>query len=105
MFVAAIGRSLRREKILLLVLCGRGAADRAVVGGVGRRAAEIRARHDRIDVLANNAGAIFANRRLTPDGYEQTFALNRLAPFLLTHLLRDRLAGGRVVTTASDAHT
>ena len=41
---------------------------------------------------------------MTAEGFEQTFALNHLAPFLLTHLLRDRLAGGRVVTTASDAH-
>ena len=55
-------------------------------------------------MLANNAGALFASRRLTSEGLEQTFALNHLAPFLLTNLLRDRLAGGRVVTTASDAH-
>jgi NAD(P)-dependent dehydrogenase (short-subunit alcohol dehydrogenase family) len=58
----------------------------------------------RIDVLANNAGAMFTSRRITPDGFEQTFALNHLAPFLLTWLLVERLAGGRVVTTASDAH-
>jgi NAD(P)-dependent dehydrogenase (short-subunit alcohol dehydrogenase family) len=41
---------------------------------------------------------------VTAEGLERTFALNHLAPFLLTHLLRDRLQGGRVVTTASDAH-
>ena len=56
-------------------------------------------------MLANNAGALFASRKLTPEGFEQTFALNHLAPFLLTNLLLDRLDGGRVVTTASDAHT
>jgi NAD(P)-dependent dehydrogenase (short-subunit alcohol dehydrogenase family) len=68
-------------------------------------AEELRDRHERIDVLANNAGALFASRKVTSEGLEQTFALNHLAPFLLTHLLLDRLAGGRVVTTASDAHT
>ena len=65
---------------------------------------EIRGRYEHVDVLANNAGALFASRRETSEGFEQTFALNHLAPFLLTNLLRDRLAGGRVVTTASDAH-
>ena len=67
-------------------------------------AAEVRERYGHIDVLANNAGALFASRQETSEGLEQTFALNHLAPFLLTNLLRDRLAGGRVVTTASDAH-
>ena len=67
-------------------------------------AAEMRGRYERVDVLANNAGALFASRKETSEGFEQTFALNHLAPFLLTNLLRDRLAGGRVVTTASDAH-
>jgi len=71
---------------------------------VRRLATEVLERHSRIDVLANNAGAMFSSRHVTPDGYEQTFALNHLAPFLLTWLLRERLAGGRVVTTASDAH-
>ena len=65
---------------------------------------EIRGHHEHVDVLANNAGALFASRKETSEGLEQTFALNHLAPFLLTNLLRDRLAGGRVVTTASDAH-
>jgi len=55
-------------------------------------------------VLANNAGAVFASRKVTAEGLERTFALNHLAPFLLTNLLRDRLAGTRVVTTSSDAH-
>src|SRR5436305_7435813 len=48
---------------------------------------------------------MFASRQLTSEGFERTFALNHLAPFLLTNLLIDRLASGRVVTTASDAHT
>jgi retinol dehydrogenase-12 len=64
----------------------------------------VRERYEHIDVLANNAGALFASRKQTSEGFEQTFALNHLAPFLLTNLLRDRLGGGRVVTTSSDAH-
>jgi NAD(P)-dependent dehydrogenase (short-subunit alcohol dehydrogenase family) len=79
-------------------------ADLTSMGDVRALAAEALERYQRIDVLANNAGAIFARRRVTGDGFEQTLALNHLAPFLLTALLRERLAGGRVVTTASDAH-
>ncbi len=65
---------------------------------------EVRANHGQIDVLANNAGAVFNSREETSEGLERTFALNHLAPFLLTNLLLDRLHGGRVVTTSSDAH-
>jgi NAD(P)-dependent dehydrogenase (short-subunit alcohol dehydrogenase family) len=82
----------------------RYVADLTLMSEVRRLADELRARHDQIDVLANNAGALFASRQVTSEGFERTFALNHLAPFLLTNLLRDRLAGGRVVTTASDAH-
>jgi NAD(P)-dependent dehydrogenase (short-subunit alcohol dehydrogenase family) len=80
-------------------------ADLTRMDEVRRLAAEIGERYERIDVLANNAGAMFTARHVTPDGFEQTFALNHLAPFLLTKLLLHRLEGGRVVTTASDAHT
>ncbi len=79
-------------------------ADLALMSNVRTLADEIRGRYEHVDVLANNAGALFASRRETSEGLEQTFALNHLAPFLLTNLLRDRLAGGHVVTTASDAH-
>ena len=79
-------------------------ADLTLMDEVRALAAEVSARYERIDVLANNAGALFASRRLTSEGLERTFALNHLAPFLLTNLLRDHLSGGRVVTTASDAH-
>ena len=73
---------------------------------VRRLAAELLEDYPRIDVLANNAGAMFTSRHVTPDGFERTFALNHLAPFLLTNLLLERLSAsrGRVVTTASDAH-
>jgi retinol dehydrogenase 12 len=67
-------------------------------------AEDVRASYEHIDVLANNAGALFASRTETSEGFERTFALNHLAPFLLTNLLCDRLIGGRVVATASDAH-
>jgi len=79
-------------------------ADLTLMAEVRRLAAQLRERHPRVDVLANNAGAVFARREETAEGLERTFALNHLAPFLLTELLRDRLEGGRVVTTASDAH-
>jgi retinol dehydrogenase 12 len=74
---------------------------------VRRLADEVRARYDRLDVLLNNAGVITQRRRLTGDGLESTFAVNHLAPFLLTNLLRDllqRSAPSRVVTVASAAH-
>ena len=61
----------------------------------------------RIDVLVNNAGTVFSRRHLTADGIESTFAINHLAGFLLTALLRDRLvesAPARVVFTSSAAH-
>lgn len=80
-------------------------ADLALMSEVRALAEEVRERHGQIDVLANNAGALFATRKETAEGLEQTFALNHLAPFLLTNLLLDRIADdGRVVTTASDAH-
>jgi len=79
-------------------------ADLTLMAEVRGLAGEVRDRYEHVDVLANNAGALFSSRKVTSEGFEQTFALNHLAPFLLTNLLRDRLRGGRVVTTASDAH-
>lgn len=63
---------------------------------------------ERIDVLINNAGLVLHERRTTPDGFEHVFALNHLAPFLLTSLLLPKLtasAPARVVTVTSDAHS
>lgn len=63
---------------------------------------------ERIDVLINNAGLVLGERRITPDGFEHVFALNHLAPFLLTSLLLPKLAASapaRVVTVTSDAHS
>lgn len=72
-----------------------------------RALADRLARFERIDVLMNNAGLYLEKRRTTADGFEYSFAVNHLAPFLLTHLLHDQLAAAtdaRVVTTASLAH-
>ena len=62
----------------------------------------------RIDVLVNNAALVLQHREETLDGYEKVFAVNHLAPYLLTRLLLDRLvesAPARIVNVASDAHT
>jgi NAD(P)-dependent dehydrogenase (short-subunit alcohol dehydrogenase family) len=61
----------------------------------------------RLDVLINNAGLVLGERRTSADGFEYTFAVNHLAPFLLTNLLREQLAGSapaRVITVSSAAH-
>jgi len=82
-------------------------ADFSSLSEVRRLASELLARHERIDVLVNNAGTYTRRRELTVDGHERTFAVNHLAPFLLTNLLLERLsasAPARVVSTSSDAH-
>ena len=82
-------------------------ADLSLLAEVKRVAAEIAAAEPRIDVLINNAGALFATRHITSDGLELTFATNHMSYFILTHGLRERLrssAPARVVNVASDAH-
>jgi NAD(P)-dependent dehydrogenase (short-subunit alcohol dehydrogenase family) len=80
-------------------------ADLAEVDTVRRLADEVRERTDRLDILVNNAGAHFQEGELTSDGVERTFAVNHLAPFVLTHDLRDCLpTDGRVVTVSSAVH-
>jgi NAD(P)-dependent dehydrogenase (short-subunit alcohol dehydrogenase family) len=74
---------------------------------VRRLAGEILAGHVRLDVLVNNAGLFSPQYRLSADGFELTFAVNHLAPFLLTNLLLERFrasAPARIVTVASEAH-
>ena len=74
---------------------------------VRRLAGEVLQCLSRIDVLVNNAGGYWNTRHVTADGLERTFAVNHLAPFLLTGLLLDRLkhsAPARVVTVSSNAH-
>jgi len=86
---------------------GTALADFASLDAVRGLAGEILARHDRLDVLVNNAGLISPRPALSADGFELTIAVNHLAPFLLTNLLLDRLkasAPARIVTVASTAH-
>jgi NAD(P)-dependent dehydrogenase (short-subunit alcohol dehydrogenase family) len=82
-------------------------AELSSVADTKRVAAEIAAAEPRIDVLINNAGALFNTRRVTADGLELTFATNHVAYAVLTHGLRACLVAGapsRVINTASDAH-
>jgi NAD(P)-dependent dehydrogenase (short-subunit alcohol dehydrogenase family) len=79
-------------------------ASQASIRELAARALEV---YPRLDVLVNNAGAVYETRQLSPDGIELTWAVNHLAPFLLTELLVDRLkesAPARVIITTSDAH-
>ena len=82
-------------------------ADLSILAETRRVAAAIAAAEPRVDVLVNNAGAIFASRAVTAEGLERTFALNHMSYFVLTAGLLDRLvaaAPSRIVNTASNAH-
>ena len=81
-------------------------ANLAVQAEVRKLAEEFKERHDRLDVLVNNAGLIQSRRTETPDGIELTLAVNHLAPFLLTNLLLELLkesAPSRIITVSSEA--
>jgi NAD(P)-dependent dehydrogenase (short-subunit alcohol dehydrogenase family) len=97
-FVARRSGSERVEIVL---------ADFSRLAEVRRLAEEFLSAYDRLDVLVNNAGLVSPRYRLSPDGFELTFAVNHLAPFLLTNLLLERLkalAPARIITVASEAH-
>ncbi len=82
-------------------------ADLSSMAETRRVGAAIAAAEPRIDVLINNAGALYSGRRMTPEGLELTFALNHMAYFVLTEALRDNLvasAPARIVSTSSTAH-
>ncbi|MBO0906910.1 SDR family NAD(P)-dependent oxidoreductase [Arthrobacter sunyaminii] len=106
--VVVVGRS--REKTAAVAKDTGGEfllADFADLNQVRNLASELLQRYPRIDVLANNAGAIFGKeRQVTGDGHEMTFQVNYLAPFLLTRLLTDRLleSRGTVINTSSIAN-
>ena len=113
--IVLIARSKSRGKVTLARLHAKAPdlahtvhyADLTRIPEMKRVAAEIAHKEPRIDVLINNAGAMFASRRLTEDGLELTFALNHMAYFVVTQELRERLvasAPARVVNTASAAH-
>src|SRR5262245_4738283 len=111
-----VGRSEARTRLAAARIRAAGGAQTTVdtliadlssQAAVRRLAADVLARMPRLDVLVNNAGAMYTARRLTEDGIELTWAVNHLAPFLLTTLLLDRLkesTPARIVTTASEAH-
>lgn len=86
-------------------------ADLSSMASIRDLAAQFHEQYDRLDVLVNNAGAYFNDRKLSVDGYEMTFALNHLNYFLLTHLLLDTLkqaaekeGEARIVNVSSGAH-
>lgn len=83
-------------------------ADLSAQGEVRKLADAINRSCTQIDVLINNAGALFSRRQLTVDGIEMTFAVNHLAPFLLTNLLLDKICAapaGRIVTVGSESYS
>jgi NAD(P)-dependent dehydrogenase (short-subunit alcohol dehydrogenase family) len=80
-------------------------ADLSLLAEMKRVGRDIAAAEPRIDVLVDNAGAMFNRRTVTADGLEKTFALNHMAYFVLTRALLPSIAdGGRIVVTASNAH-
>jgi len=82
-------------------------ADLSVQADIHQLASEFKQKYERLDVLVNNAGAIFDQRQETADGLELTFALNHMGYFLLTNLLLDVLkasAPARIINVSSDAH-
>lgn len=100
--LAEIKAASGSEKVELM-LCDVGDMD-----SVRAFAAAWKARGEgrtKIDVLFNNAGVYLPNRVLSPQGYESMLAINHLGPFLMTALLADEVAGGRVITTSSFAHS
>lgn len=112
--VGIVGRSRDRLDAAAADLARRAGADAIDVfeadlssqAQVRRLAGEVQDRYPRIDVLVNNVGGFWAHRHVTEDGLELTFALNHLAPFLLTGLLVDRMRAqehARIVTVTSSA--
>ena len=83
-------------------------ADLSVMDQVKAVSQEYISKFERLDVLINNAGAVFGERQLTPEGYERTVALNYFAPFLLTYELLDLLkqsSPARIVNVSSGAQS
>jgi len=89
-------------KSVSFVMC-----DLASLASVRKAATDVASVHSRIDVLVNNAGLVLAKRRETIDGFEETFAVNHLAHFLLTGMLLRNIAAsdqGRIINVSSGAH-
>jgi NAD(P)-dependent dehydrogenase (short-subunit alcohol dehydrogenase family) len=107
-----LGRGAAARERVESVATGRKpsflAADLSSLASVRELAARLHERFDSIDVLINNAGTASGRRGLTVDGLERTFAVNHLAPFLLTQLVLDMLLAApaaRVVNTVSETHS
>lgn len=98
---AAIAQTTGNARVSHLI------ADLSVQSEVRRVGAELRRRYEEIDVLLNNAGGLFNQRRLSADGIEYTFALNHLGYFLLTHEIAEplrRAEAARIVNVSSEGH-
>jgi NAD(P)-dependent dehydrogenase (short-subunit alcohol dehydrogenase family) len=118
--VVIVGRSPTRTEAVMREIAVKAhskhvesfIADLSSPAEVRRLAEEFKRNYSRLDVLINNAGAIFSKRQETPDGLEMTFALNHLSYFLMTNLLIDELRSAakaegkpaRVVNVSSGAH-
>jgi NAD(P)-dependent dehydrogenase (short-subunit alcohol dehydrogenase family) len=112
--VVVPGRSRARVDSVVGEIAAAGGTAHGLLADLSRQdevralAADFRRRFNRLDVLINNAGAVFTERQLSADGFEMTFALNHLSSFLLTHLLLDVIiasAPARIINVSSDAHT
>ncbi len=114
--VVMVGRDRTRSNFMRteIAKCAAGnapilfLADLSSQAKIHRLADQLHGCFSRIDVLINNAAAVFAERELTPDGLEKTFAVNHLAPFALTNLLLDLLRAapaGRILTASSEFHS
>lgn len=113
--IVLIARDQKRadETLAKLKAAAPGAAHKAYIADFSRLAdmkragALIASEEPQIDVLANNAGAIFSQRQITADGLEMTFAVNHMAHFVLTNALLNTLKatpGARIINTGSSAH-
>jgi NAD(P)-dependent dehydrogenase (short-subunit alcohol dehydrogenase family) len=115
--VVIIGRSASKVEATLTEISAKSngqaqvsalVGDLSLLAEVRRLAAEFRQKYTRLDVLVNNAGGVFSERKVTAEGLEMTFALNHMNYFLLTALLLDMLKAStptRIVSVSSGAHT
>ncbi|HEX4382209.1 MAG TPA: SDR family NAD(P)-dependent oxidoreductase [Myxococcales bacterium] len=104
--VVVVGRDGRRLEALRTESFETIQADLSLVRETRKAAREFRERFGQLDVLLNNAGAIFGDYRVTAEGLERTFALDHLGYFVITTELLDllRASHGRVVSVSSGAH-
>jgi retinol dehydrogenase 14 len=114
--VGIVGRNVGRAQRAAAEICSESGnavvdafgADMSSQADVRQLASDVLTAYPRLDVLINNVGGFWSHRHVTADGLERTFALNHLAPFLLTSLLLDRLissAPARIVTVSSAAQS